>query len=196
LERTANAWIICREMHIFEQMNISLDEIRKIGDPVLYRVAEAVEREEIPSLQPVFDRMHVLILEFRKVWGAGRAMAAPQVGVSKRFICLNIDRPLVLINPEIADASPEMMELWDDCMSFPHLLVKLRRHRTCHIRFRDPGWNQHEWKLENDLSELLQHETDHLDGILATMRAIDNHSFRWREPQKTEINEKPETEDS
>ncbi|MGC9472007.1 MAG: peptide deformylase [Bacteroidales bacterium] len=177
-------------------MNASLDEIRKIGDPVLYRVAEAVEREEIPSLRPVFDRMHDLILEFRRVWGAGRAMAAPQVGVSRRFICLNIDRPLVLINPEITETSPEMMELWDNCMSFPHLLVKLRRHRTVTVRFHDQEWNRHEWKLEGDLSELLQHETDHLDGILATMRAIDNHSFRWREPMKTGTYEKMETENS
>lgn len=175
-------------------MYISLDEIRKIGDPVLYRVAEAVEREEIPSLQPVFDRMHALILEFRRIWGAGRAMAAPQAGVSKRFICLNIDRPLVLINPEITDAGPEMMEMWDDCMSFPNLLVKLRRYRTCTIRFLDPEWKQHEWKPEGDLSELLQHETDHLDGILATMRAVDKHSFRWREPLKNHNHEKPETE--
>ena len=63
------------------------------------------------------------------------------------------------------------MEVLDDCMSFPHLLVRLKRHRRCVVRWRDLDWAEREWALEGDLSELLQHECDHLDGVLATMRA-------------------------
>ena len=48
------------------------------------------------------------------------------------------------------------------------------------IRYRDEGWNEREMALEGDLAELLQHEYDHLDGILATMRAIDNRAFVMR----------------
>jgi peptide deformylase len=70
-----------------------------------------------------------------------------------------------------------MYELWDDCMSFPELLVKVKRHKACRLSFYDQSWHKQEWDLTGDLSELLQHEYDHLDGILATMRAIDGRSF-------------------
>jgi peptide deformylase len=70
------------------------------------------------------------------------------------------------------------MELWDDCMSFPGLLVRVKRHRRCVMDFLDENWQAQQWILEDDLSELIQHEYDHLDGILATQRAIDDRSFR------------------
>ena len=63
------------------------------------------------------------------------------------------------------------MDVLDDCMSFPHLLVRLRRYRRCVVRYRDLQWIERERALEGDLAELLQHECDHLDGVLATMRA-------------------------
>jgi peptide deformylase len=86
-----------------------------------------------------------------------------------------------MVNPVLSDMSEDMFELWDDCMCFPNLLVKVRRHRRCTLLFRDLEWVEHTWYLEDDLSELLQHEVDHLDGILATQRAIDDRSFRWRD---------------
>ena len=73
-----------------------------------------------------------------------------------------------------------MMEVLDDCMSFPHLLVRLKRHRRCVVRCRDLDWAEREWALEGDLSELLQHECDHLDGVLATMRAASPRDFVMR----------------
>jgi peptide deformylase len=69
------------------------------------------------------------------------------------------------------------MEVMDDCMSFPHLLVRVQRYKKCKITYRDMKWQKQEMVLEGDLSELLQHEYDHLDGILATMRAVDTRSF-------------------
>ena len=91
---------------------------------------------------------------------------------------MNIDKPLELINPVISWFSEEMFELWDDCMSFPNLLVKVMRHKKITIEFYDLNWEKHTWHLENDMAELLQHEYDHLDGILATQRAINNKSFK------------------
>jgi peptide deformylase len=73
-----------------------------------------------------------------------------------------------------------MFELWDDCMSFPNLLVKVKRHKSLTINYLDENWQTQEWQMTDDLSELLQHEYDHLDGILCTMRAIDEKSFKWR----------------
>ena len=79
-----------------------------------------------------------------------------------------------------------MFAVWDDCLCFPDLLVKVRRHRSCRIRYRDPHGHERERFLEDDLSELLQHEYDHLDGILAVSRAIDGRSLALR-GQKPEL---------
>ncbi len=72
------------------------------------------------------------------------------------------------------------MNVWDDCMSFPGLLVKVKRHQICTIEYFDKAGRKQQMRLEGDLSELLQHEYDHLDGILAVSRAIDPHSFALR----------------
>ncbi len=65
-------------------------------------------------------------------------------------------------------------------MSFPNLLVKVMRYKKCTITYMTPEWKQQKMELDGDLSELLQHEYDHLDGILATMKAIDNKSFYFK----------------
>ena len=157
-----------------------LSEIKLLGDPILYKKCAPVKQEELPELQAVIDQMARLVLEFRAKYGAGRAIAAPQVGVLKRLIVMNIDEPIAIINPEFVEQSEEMMELWDDCMSFPNLLVRLKRHHKIKMKFLDQNWEEQVWDLEGDLSELMQHEYDHLDGILATMRAIDANAFKWR----------------
>lgn len=156
-----------------------LDMILPLGDPRLYERCAPVKKEEVERLRPVIADLMDIVLEFRARYKAGRAVAAPQIGVMKRLICMNIDKPVVFINPVLSNLSEEMFEMWDDCMSFPNLLVRLRRHRSLTITFRDMNWNEHHWDLKDDLSELLQHEYDHLDGILATQRAIDEKSFRW-----------------
>lgn len=161
---------------------MNLSDILLLGDERLYQTCAPVEREEVDDLRPVVADMADLILQFRRKHGAGRAIAAPQIGVMKRLIVFNIDTPIAMINPELSELSEEMMELWDDCMSFPNLLVRLKRHRSCTLTYRDLEWQQHTWSLEGDLSELIQHEYDHLDGILAISRAIDEQSFRWRLP--------------
>ncbi|MFH2056878.1 MAG: peptide deformylase, partial [bacterium] len=112
--------------------------------------------------------------------GAGRAIAAPQIGVFKRLIYMHVETPVIIINPRLENLSEELMEVWDDCLSFPELLVKVRRHENCLIRFHDQDWREQTLNLQGDLSELLQHEYDHLDGILAIQRAIDEKSFALR----------------
>ena len=62
-------------------------------------------------------------------------------------------------------------------MSLPNRLVRVRRHRHWILRFLDENWTPREMKMDDDMAGLSQHEYDHLDGILATMRAIDNKSF-------------------
>lgn len=159
---------------------MTIQDILLIGDPRLYEISEPVKKEEVKELEPIVAQLGQVIKEFRATYGAGRAIAAPQLGIMKRLIVLNIDEPVAIINPVIRDYSKEQFEMWDDCMSFPNLLVKVRRHQCCTMTFKDLSWEDQVWELEGDLSELMQHEYDHLNGILATMRAVDDQSLRWR----------------
>jgi len=163
---------------------LTLNHILLLGDERLYRPSATVEPEELASLESTISDMHDLVLQFRARYGKGRAIAAPQIGLMKRIICFNARDPVTIINPVLSNFSEELMEIWDDCMSFPQLLVKVRRHKVCTLTFRDPDWNLIVWNLEGDLSELFQHEVDHLDGILATDRAIDKRSIKFVAPEK------------
>ena len=73
-----------------------------------------------------------------------------------------------------------MMTLWDDCFSFPTLLARVRRNLTVEVRYQDVEGKHHLLKAEGALSELLQHEIDHLDGTLAIDRAIDSKHIIYR----------------
>jgi len=159
---------------------MAIRDILLLGNPRLYEVSAVVGDDDLKDLPAVVADLHDTLLEFRKKYGAGRAIAACQIGFAKRLIYLFIDRPVVFVNPSLESKSEEMIEVWDDCMCFPDLLVKVMRHKRCTIRFRDLSFKEHTMTLEDDLSELLQHEYDHLDGILAVSRAIDNRSFALR----------------
>ncbi len=152
-------------------------EILLLGNPKLYEISEEVKYEELESLRSVFTDLFDCIKGIRRDYGFGRAIAAPQIGVQKRIICMLTDKPYVIINPKLEFMGDEMMELLDDCMSFPNLLVRVRRYRHCILRYLDENWQLREMQMDDDMAELIQHEYDHLDGILATMRAIDHKSY-------------------
>ncbi|NBA74132.1 peptide deformylase [Emticicia sp. ODNR4P] len=158
----------------------TLDDLLVLGDPRLYEICQEVTKEELPLVKEWVADLHHVMQEIREKYNFGRAIAAPQLGIMKRVIYMNIDKPVVFINPVLENLSEEQFEFWDDCMSFPRLLVKVKRHKSLTIRYLDENWQEQIWDMQNDLSELLQHEYDHLDGILCTMRAIDNKSFKWR----------------
>ncbi|MDB4922195.1 peptide deformylase [Mucilaginibacter sp.] len=158
----------------------TLTDLLLLGDQRLYETCQPVLKAELPLVKNWVADMDNVMNEIRQKYNFGRAIAAPQLGIMKRLIYMNIDKPVVFINPELNDVSADLFELWDDCMSFPNLLVKVKRHRSLTINYLDENWEPHEWKMEGALSELLQHEYDHLNGILCTMRAIDEKSFKWR----------------
>lgn len=156
---------------------MAVREIFLLGNPKLYEVSADIDPGELVYIRTVIDDLHDTMMDFRERYGWGRAIAAPQIGVMKRLVCMNIDEPVVLINPVIGGKSEKMTDVWDDCMSFPDLLVRVKRYRRCRIDYFDLDWDRKRMDLEGDLSELLQHECDHLDGVLAVMRAIDGKSF-------------------
>jgi len=159
---------------------MAVREILLLGNPLLNEVSSEVppgERDDLPS---IISDLHDTMMDFRARYGLGRAIAAPQIGVMKRIIYMNTGEPVVFVNPILTGMSGGEMEIWDDCMSFPNLLVKVKRHRSCRIEYLDADWERRGMDLEGDLSELLQHEYDHLNGVLAVERAIDGGSFALR----------------
>ncbi len=162
-----------------------LEDLLLLGNPLLYTISEPVLQSELHLVPGWVADLHNVMQEIRSKYNFGRAIAAPQLGILKRLIYLNIDKPVVIINPHFSQLSDEMFDVWDDCMSFPNLLVKVKRHESVTLHYSDEKWQQHEWKVNGSLSELFQHEYDHLDGVLSTMRAIDEKSFKWR-PSPTE----------
>lgn len=160
---------------------MAVREVLRLGDPRLYQRSEPVAPEDLPGLAPLVADLHDTLLEFRARMQAGRAIAAPQIGVMKRLIYMHLpDRAVVFLNPELDAWSAERMRLWDDCLCFPDLLVLVERARGCRVTYRDLEWREAREDLRDDLAELLQHEVDHLDGILAVSRAVGPHAFALR----------------
>ncbi|MEZ4902658.1 MAG: peptide deformylase [Spirosomataceae bacterium] len=158
----------------------TLSDLLLLGDPRLYEKCMPIATHERHLVKDWVADLHHVMQEVRTKYGFGRAIAAPQLGIMKQLIYMHIDKPVVFINPVITHFSNEVFELWDDCMSFPHLLVKVQRHWAITIQYLDIDWQLQTWEMQDALAELLQHEYDHLNGVLCTMRAIDEKSFRWR----------------
>ena len=155
-------------------------EILLLGNPELWRPSSPVVNVDERETRELIGDLAATLDNFREQNGFGRGIAAPQIGVGRRVVFLNVGESFPLINPTITHASREMMELWDDCFSIPNLMIRVRRHVEVTVSFTDEHGAQREMKAHGALSELLQHEIDHLNGILATDRAIDGRSFAMR----------------
>ena len=154
-----------------------------LGDPGLRKDCRPVDDVKSADYRYDRDRLHATLDSFRARHGFGRAISAPQIGVALRFIAVNFGgQPFTMINPEIAWRSAETFTMWDDCMSFPFLLVRVRRHCAISVRYLDDNGNTRIMdKLDQATSELLQHEIDHLNGILAVDHALDADAIVSRE---------------
>ena len=152
-------------------------EILLLGNPQLYEVSEPVTEDDAAQLPTWIGDLRDTLHDFRNRVGQARAIAAPQIGLKKRIIYMDLEREYVFINPVLQFPSPEKYRLKDDCMSFPGLLVEVERYLHCAITYLDERLERQQLVVSGAMAELIQHEYDHLDGILATMRAIDNKSF-------------------
>jgi len=150
-----------------------------LGDPGLRAVCDPVTDFDLPEFQESGVRLERALEQFRAEYGFGRAISAPQIGILQRIIAMNLGQgPFLLVNPEITWKSDELFTMWDDCMSFPWLMVRLRRHVQIDLTFQNERGDLVEWnKLEQAISELVQHEVDHLNGILAVDHALDRDSI-------------------
>jgi peptide deformylase len=153
--------------------------ILQLGDPILRAVSTPVSdfRESAPVFQDLRDTLH----EFQRSHGFGRGISAVQIGEPKRLIYIEFEGAAYrLQNPVFRFQSEEKFRLWDDCFSFPNLLVHLERSVSVTVEYEEEG-GARTLPASGALSELLQHEMDHLDGILAVDRAIGRDSLCTRE---------------
>jgi peptide deformylase len=157
----------------------------QLGNPVLRQTAVRVEDPTAPDNSDLVRDLADTLAHWRSTTGYGRAIAAPQLGVLKRLIFLKLPdaEPWPLINPEIIWRSNETMVVWDACLSFLSIFMQVERHREIHVRYQNLRGETLEVNAGEDqnLSELLQHEIDHLDGILAIDRVIDVKTICTRE---------------
>ncbi|HZS43503.1 MAG TPA: peptide deformylase [Blastocatellia bacterium] len=170
---------------------MAVQDILQLGNPYLRERSVSITNVDAPEVQRAITDLGDTLADFQQRNGFGRAISAVQIGIPYRLIYMRIDKPVVLVNPVIADFSDEKMILWDDCFSFPNLMVKVQRHLRIDVRYTNEQGIQTELRAEGSLSELLQHEIDHLDGMLAVDRAIDKDSFclrqEWEKRYKTNL---------
>ena len=155
-------------------------EILQLGNPMLRVKCAAVRSFGTPQLVELIDDLRDTLDDFKRRNNFGRGIASPQIGVASRVVHIHTDESLTLINPVITGRSRKLITLWDDCFSFPNLMVKVKRHLAIDVRYQDAEGKKHSLKAEDGLSELLQHEIDHINGILTVDRAIDSKHIIFR----------------
>lgn len=166
---------------------MSVREILKMGDPRLLRVAEPVTEFGTPELEALiadmFDTMHA---------ANGAGLAAPQIGVNLRVVIYGFkentrypDAPpvpeTVLLNPVLRPLSAERDEAWEGCLSVPGLRGLVPRFTALHYEGFDQYGNAISRDAEGFHARVVQHECDHLDGILYPMRIEDLSQFGYAE---------------
>src|SRR5262252_6360128 len=151
--------------------------ILQLGDPQLREKCAKVANPGAREVRDLVRDLADTLAHWRAETGYGRGIAAPQIGVLQRVIFLKLPdaEPWPLINPEIIQRSEEKIVVWDACLSFLAIFMQVERNKEISVCYQNV---QGEWREvrageERDLSELLQHEIDHLDGILCIDRVSD-----------------------
>ncbi len=158
-------------------------DVLRMGDPRLLARSREVERFDSPEIAALLADM---LDTMRAQNGAG--LAAPQIGVDLRVVIFGVERnpryPDVdpvpyteIINPTITPLSDAMEEGWEGCLSVPGLRGVVPRHARIHYRGLDPRGRVIEREAEGFHARVVQHECDHLDGILYPMRVRDFSRF-------------------
>lgn len=160
---------------------MTIHRIRLLGDPVLRAGCAPIEKPNSTAVRVIVDDLRETLNDWQSRFGSGRGIAAPQIGAPVRMVYIEMDHPWVLINPEIVDIGNEDFSVWDDCFSFPNLLVRVARAYRLRVRYQDLKGQWHEDDVEGDRAELIQHELDHLDGVLAVDRPHGLDPFALRE---------------
>ena len=147
--------------------------ILRFGDAGLEVISSLVDLAD-PQIMQDYHKMRQALLAFQQHHQWGRSIAAPQIGIAKRLIAINAaGLPELLINPQIIWHSETQQLVWDDCMSQPEITVKVSRWSSISVKYQTiAGHTELLERLSPEHAELLQHEIDHLDGILMSQRMV------------------------
>jgi len=156
--------------------------ILQLGNNTLRKKSSPVKDFHSRDLESLIEDLSDTLHETQRKFHYGRGIAAPQISEFKRVIF--IDMPEFrspLINPKIMWASDRKFEVWDSCFSFNlAFFVLVDRCYSVKVEYLDQEGRKHAIEAEDKFSELLQHEIDHLDGILATDRMKDKKKIMMR----------------
>ena len=159
---------------------MAVREILLLGNPLLRERCRRVPSTDAPAIKTVITDLRDTLQKFRRERGFGRGIAAPQIGARERVIYIDYEYTGALVNPKIVRRSRKKFLMWDDCFSFPDLLVRVERSTAIEVAFEDEAGKRRRLSASGGLSELLQHEIDHLDGVLAIDRAVDSRHIILR----------------
>ncbi|HEV3179107.1 MAG TPA: peptide deformylase [Steroidobacteraceae bacterium] len=165
---------------------MAVRRVLRMGEPLLHNVAAAVTRYDAELAVLVADMEDTM----RALSGAG--LAAPQIGVSARVVIFELkDNPryphltpvpyTVLINPLVTPLSAEQDEGWEGCLSVPGMRGLVPRYRRVRYQGFDPQGVPIDRSVEGFHARVVQHEVDHLDGILFPQRVRDLRNFGFED---------------
>ncbi len=165
---------------------MSILKVARMGHPVLRRKARALDRNEMKSaiVQKLIDDMIDTMVEYH-----GVGLAAPQVHESLRIFVAALEpgdeesdrdpEPIAIINPEITPVGSDTVEDWEGCLSIPDIRGRVTRAREIRVRAYDRQGERIELRAHDFPARVIQHETDHLDGVLFfdRMRSFESLTF-------------------
>jgi peptide deformylase len=163
---------------------MSILKVALMGHPVLRTKAAAVDKSTLrtPAIQKLIDDMMDTMSEYH-----GVGLAAPQVHEGLRIFVASLDMergeeptpPIAIVNPEITPVGSDMVDDWEGCLSIPDIRGKVPRHREIKVKALDRNGERIELRARGFSAGVIQHETDHLDGILFfdRMRAFETLTF-------------------
>jgi peptide deformylase len=157
---------------------LAVRTVLMIGNALLRRRSAEVDFKT-DDVMPCLHDLRDTLRHLQRIHGMGRALAAPQIGVHKRIVYMEpmeaAGKPIVMINPRITARSAETFPVWDSCYSADlSFFGKTERHSSITVEYFDEKQNRIRADFTDGLSELFQHEIDHLEGILFTDRIVDN----------------------
>ena len=174
---------------------MSILKVARMGHPVLRAKARTVDKHELrgAALQRLIDDMLETMAEYH-----GVGLAAPQVHEGLRLFVAALDadddddgdgdaEPLAIVNPEVTVVGAEVVEEWEGCLSIPNVRGRVPRAREIKVRAYDRKGDRIELSAHDFPARVIQHETDHLDGILffdrmkslETLTFLEEYSRYW-----------------
>ena len=176
---------------------MSILKVARMGHPVLRAKARAIERSDIrtATVQKLIDDMLDTMAEYH-----GVGLAAPQIHEGLRIFVASLDardeddqpaEPHVIINPEISVVGSDIVEDWEGCLSIPDIRGRVPRAREIRVRALDRHGERLQLNAHDFSARVIQHETDHLDGILffdrmrsfESLTFLDEYSRYWTKDQ-------------